>query len=190
MNNQYNKLSVGLALLFELILIVTATLSTISREWKNVFLSVLAMACFIIPFIITEIANRKRVVLPSSFQIITLVFIFLAQYMGEIRNFYQIFWWWDLLLHAIFGSYTVIIALHLIKNRFTFLTVVLAFSFSIALGTLWEMFEFLGDYLLKTDMIKGGLEDTATDLLVKISTAFITSAIYYYRFKNSKNYKR
>lgn len=43
------------------------------------------------------------------------------------------------------------------------------------------MFEFVGDYLFKTSMVKGGLEDTSTDLLVKIIAAFITSIIYYFR---------
>jgi hypothetical protein len=199
MTNQYNKLSVGLALLFELILVVTAILSTVSGEWKNVALTMLAMVCLMLPFIITRIADMKMVVLPSGFRIMALVFIFLAQYLGEIRNFYHMLWWWDLLLHAIFGSYAVITALHIIKGiirkeretttkRFSFFAVIFAFSFSITLGTLWEVFEFTGDYLLKTNMIKGGLEDTATDLIVKILAAFTTSVIGYYCFIKPKNF--
>ena len=70
--------------------------------------------------------------------------------------------------------------------RFTLFAIIFAFSFSIALGTLWELFEFVGDYLFKTNMVKGGLEDTSTDLLVKVVAAFITSIICYFRsLKNS-----
>ena len=192
MKNQNSKLSVRVAVLFEIILIVTAIVCIATRQWKNLTLTLLAIICIILPFIIIRIANLKNIVLPSSFQLITLVFIFLAQYLGEIKKFYLIFWWWDLILHAIFGSYAVIIALYLIKGlirkeqktaeqRFVLFTIVFAFSFSIALGTLWEMFEFVGDYLFKSNMVKGGLEDTTTDLLVKILAAFITAIICCFR---------
>lgn len=198
MNNKNSKLAIGIAVLFEIILITTSILSIASRQWKNLTLSLLAIVCIILPFIITRIANIKNIVLLSSFQLISLLFILLAQYFGQIKKFYLIFSWWDLLLHAIFGSYAVLIALHLIqgiiikekevtKERFTIFTVIFAFSFSIALGTLWEMFEFVGDYLFKTTMVKGGLEDIASDLLIKILSAFITSIICYYRkLRNQK----
>jgi len=199
MNNQNSKLSVGLAMLFELILIVTAIISTVSRQWKNITLTLLAMVCLVLPFITKGICNKKNIVLPSSFEIIMLLFIFLAQYLGEIKKFYQIFWWWDLLLHAIFGSYSVIIALYSIRGitrkvqdttnqGFTLFAIIFAFCFSIALGTLWEMFEYMGDYLLNTNMVKGGLEDTSTDLLVKILAAFITAIIYYNRSLKRKTF--
>lgn len=194
MNNQYSKLSVVVAALFEIILMVTAIEGIATRQWKTLSLALLAMVCLSIPFLIIRIANRKNIVLPSSFQSITLTFVILAQYLGEIKNFYQIFWWWDLLLHAIFGSYAVIIALYLIrgtirkrqeitKQRFTLFAIIFAFSFSVALGILWELFEFMGDYLLKTSMVKGGPEDTSTDLLIKVLAAFITSIICYFRFE-------
>lgn len=192
MNNKNNRLVIGIALLFEITLIVTAILSIVSRQWKNLWLSLLAVVCLIIPFILTRIANIKKIRLPYNFQLMTLIFIFLAQYLGEIKNFYGIFWWWDILLHATSGSYVVIIALYsmegvitkeegITNQRFDFFTAIFAFSISITLGTLWEMFEFIGDYLFKTNMVKGGLEDTSTDLIVKILAAFITSIIYYYK---------
>ena len=197
MRNQNSKLSVGIAVLFEIILIATAITSIATRQWKNLTLSLLAIVCLTLPFLISRIAKTKNLVLPSSFQSVLLVFVFLAQYLGEIKKFYQIFWWWDLLLHALFGSYVVIIALYslsgtikrekeITKQRFTLFAITFAFSFSITLGTLWELFEFVGDYLFKTNMVKGGLEDTSTDLLVKVGAAFITSMICYFRsLKNS-----
>ncbi|SFD14251.1 hypothetical protein [Clostridium uliginosum] len=116
MNNKNSKIDIGITVLFEIILITNAILSITSRQWKNLALSLLAIVCIILPFIITHIANIKNLVLPSSFNLISLLFIFLTLYFGEIKNFYSIFWWWDLLLHAIFGSYAVLIALHLIQG--------------------------------------------------------------------------
>jgi len=196
MKNRNSKLAAAIAVLIEIILITRVILCIISKQWNNLALLFLAVVCVIIPFIITGVADKKNIVLPHSFQLIAVVFVILTQYLGEIKKFYITFWWWDLFLHAISGSYAVIIALHLIqgiiimkkdvtKQRFTFFTSIFAFSFSIALGTLWEIFEFTGDYLFKTHMVKGGLEDTSTDLIVKIIAALITSIIYYYRELNN-----
>ena len=118
------------------------------------------------------------------------IFIILALYFGEFLKFYVIFWWWDLFLHFAFGCYGVIIFLHLLKGivqktnnisirRFAIFSAISAFCFSITLGTLWEIAEFLCDYFLKTNTVNGGLEDTATDLMVKVVGAFITCVILY-----------
>lgn len=194
---KYNgKLPVGIAILFETILLVMLIVSMISKQWKDFFLVLLAIVCLLLPFIITYLAKKKHIMLPSSFQTVTLLFIFSAQYLGELRKFYSL-WWWDLLLHAFFGGYAVIIALHLRKGiiqkdqattnqRFTFFTALFAFCFSITLGTLWEIFEFGGDYFFKTTMVKDGLHDTATDLIVKIIAALLTAA-FFCRMQLKKN---
>lgn len=190
MHSKYDKATI-VAVIIEAILIFSAVTSIAQNNMKNIGLSFLAMACTAIPFIISYIARKKKLSLPNSFNLVSVLFIFSALYLGEINNFYIKIMWWDLLLHAFFGFYTVIILLHAMqgiirreidisRNRYLMFTIMIAFSFAITLGTLWEMFEFTGDFLFKSGMIKGGLEDTATDLLVKITAALITS-IYYYR---------
>ena len=198
MNNKNNKLTIAIAILFEIILITTSIISIQSKQFKSLYLLLMAIVGILLPFIITRIAMAKKIKLPSSFELISLLFIILTLYFGEINKFYVLFWWWDLLLHGMFGSYVVIIALHLIQGiiikeknstdeRFTLFTVIFAFSFSITLGTLWELFEFLGDYFFNANMVNGGLEDTATDLLIKTLFAFITCIICYRRkLKNKK----
>ena len=198
MNHKHSKLTIGIAVLFEIILITIVASSIVSRQFNNLPLLFLPIVCILLPFIITHIAITKKRVLPSSFEFISLLFILLTLYFGEIKKFYSVFWWWDLFVHGMFGSYAVLIALHLIQGiiikgketteqRFTIFTVIFAFSFSVALGTLWEIFEFLEDYFFKTTMVKGGLQDTITDLLIAILFAFITSIICYYRkLKNKK----
>lgn len=198
MKNQNNKLAIGIAILFEIISLVNVIFNIISKQWFNLYLLFLLIICIPLPFIIAHIASKKNIVLPSSFKLISLLFILLAQYFGEIQRFYTIFPWWDLFLHGIFGFYAVIIGFHITqgiiekkkevtKKRFTIFTVISAFCFSITLGTFWEIFEFLGDYFFNTDMTSGSLEDTATDLIIKVSLALVSSIICYYRqFKISK----
>lgn len=198
MNNRNSKIAIGIASIFEIILIITVIFNITSKEWSKLPLTLITILCTILPFIITKIANKKNIILPTTFQLILVLFILLTLYFGEIKNFYIIFWWWDLLLHGFFGSYAVIIAFHLIqgiiakekevtKERFITFTSIFAFSFSITLGTLWEIFEFLGDYFFKTDMVNGGLGDTASDLIIKVIAAFSTAITCYYRKLNNYN---
>lgn len=197
MINKKSNLAIGITILFEIILIGTAILNIVSKQWSNLTLIITAIICIILPFIITYAANKKNLMLPSTFQPITVIFILLTLYFGEFLKFYTMFWWWDLFLHGAFGGYGVIIALHLIQGviqkekqvstkRFATFTLIFAFCFSITLGTLWEIFEFLGDYFFKANMVNGGLEDTATDLIIKVVVALITSLIYYFGKLNRK----
>ena len=61
-----------------------------------------------------------------------------------------------------------------------------SFSFAIALGTIWEVFEFLMDYLLGTNMMRSGLADTMTDIMMNITGAFIASLIGFFYVKNER----
>jgi len=194
MNTKFDKMAAFLASLFEIILIFTAVTSLMSKYWKNFYLSLIAISLLLFMFIIAYALNKRKLILPPGFQIGSVIFIFLALFFGEINNFYMKFWWWDLILHAMFGSGMVIVSLYLMKGiikkkqdvtqkRFVFFTAIFAFSITIALGTMWELFEFAGDYFLKTGMIKGGLEDTFSDIFIKILASFIASTIYYQKNK-------
>ena len=190
MFNKKSKIAVSIGISFEIILLGNAIFTIMSKQKNNLSLLFEAMICILFPFIITYISNKLKLILPSTFQTISVIFILLALYFGEFLKFYSKFWWWDLFLHGTFGCYGVIIAHHLIRGviqkeknispgRFAVFSSIFAFCFSITIGTLWEIVEFLCDYFLNTDMVNGGLEDTATDLIVKVIGAFITCIILY-----------
>lgn len=194
MKYKNRRIAIAMLVAFEIILLVTVIFNIVAKDWRNLGMTVLAVINMLIPFLVRKIANKKEIKLPPTFEIITMIFVFLSLYLGEIHKFYYKFWWWDLLLHGIFGSYGVTIALYLkkgiiraegevTKKRYTIFTLLFAFSFSITIGVIWEVFEFLGDYFFKTSMVKGGLDDTMADIIVKIVFAYITSVIYYYRNK-------
>lgn len=196
MYNKYSNKAFLTTLLFESAIIYTGVKSYSTGQAEIFKMSVVAFFCMSVPFLLTFPANKKKLHLPPGFQMILSLFIFSALYLGEIHKFYIKFWWFDLLLHLVSGWYAVVSFLFLIKpsikkengtshKRFEFFKSVCSFSFSVSLGTLWEMYEFSGDHLFGTGMVKGGLDDTATDLLIMIAAAAATS-IYYY-IKNKRN---
>lgn len=187
--NKASKWSIGIALFFEIVLLINVIQILWGKQWKDLGLTALAMAALTIPFLLNALANRVKLKLPPGFLLIGVVFIFLAQYFGQIRKFYQNFWWWDILLHGAFGFFAVLFALSILKSnlkkedsisktRFTIFLALASLCFSIACSALWEMFEFIGDRVLPVKMVKGGLEDTMSDLLIGTLMALITATAY------------
>ena len=148
------------ATLFLLIVAVIVRNAWLGRM-ENVFTGVLAALLLFVPPIVER---RLHVDLPTTLEILAYLFVFAAEILGEIGNFYVHFPFWDTMLHtfngfmfAAFGFCLVDIFNKTKRFRFElspiFLTLV-AFCFSMTIGVLWEFFEFGADMLLHTDMQK------------------------------------
>ncbi len=163
-------------------------LLTIEQQWIHVFLVAGIMLTMAMPIVLKA---RFSVHIPPEVQILAILFGFAALFLGEVRDYYERFWWWDLILHAtaglllgLQGFMTVYIlnedrhvALHM---RPSFLAV-FAFCFSRAIGALWEIFEFTMDQAFGLTMQKpmlgdpSGLTDTMWDLIVNAIGALAIS---------------
>jgi uncharacterized membrane protein len=119
---------------------------------------------------------------------VVLGFLFSTQYLGELVGFYYTLWWWDLLLHGFAGMYAVVVGIYLTKGiikkekgvtdrRFLLFIALFAFSFSVVLSVLWEIFEYAADTLVNTNMLQEGLKDTFEDLIAGVGVALLTSII-------------
>lgn len=115
-----------------------------------------------------------KVSLPSSFIVAIAAFLLGTLVLGEARDFYTLYWWWDLVLHAGsamgFGLIGVILMLILVKgdklSAAPITVSVFAFSFAVMIGVLWEIFEFWMDQSFGLNMQKSGLVDTMWDLII------------------------
>lgn len=159
------------AILSMLILTVIVRSAFLGR-WENVFTGVLASLLLLIPPVVER---SFHINLPTTLEIFAYLFVFCAEILGEIGNFYVHFPFWDTMLHtfngfmfAAFGFCLVDIFNKTKRFRFqlspVFLAVV-AFCFSMTIGVLWEFFEFGADMLLHTDMQK----DTVTAVMNSVS---------------------
>jgi hypothetical protein len=184
----YNKLTKAVSLIILMILLINSLIYIEARQFKSLFILLFAILLILFIFI-----AKNNLLLPPNFALAATLFVFLTLFLGEICDFYTKFWIWDLLLHFISGIYLVIIAMFIFKNtlikspntnylKYIILIIFSAFSFSICIGTLWEIYEFICDYFFKTDMVKGGLEDTLSDIISNTIGAFIPSIIYFIKF--------
>jgi uncharacterized membrane protein YjdF len=153
----------------------------------------------------TLLKDRVQVKIPYEFQLVILIFVFATLFLGEIRSFYYRFWWWDIALHVASGfllgifGFLLIYVLNENKNvnmsmkpRFIAL---FAFVFSVAIGAIWEIFEYTTDYALGANMQKPmlgdptGLTDTMWDLIVDtIGAAAIAGLGWWHMERNRESF--
>lgn len=130
-------------------------------EWNNVFLCILTLFLFLVP---TIIEKKINVEFPDMLHIIILLFIFSAEILGEINEYYLTIKHWDTILHTLNGFLCAAIGFSLIdilnQKDFVYVTLspffvaLVAFSFSMTVGVCWEFFEYGMDTFLKKDMQK------------------------------------
>lgn len=150
-----------LYIILRVLVIVVMAGQILRQNWNNVFLCVLTLILFMIPVIVDKKLNIK---LPTPLEVIILLFIFSAEILGEIQNFYGIFKHWDTVLHTINGFLMAAIGFAMIDilnknpkfhiNMSPIFVAFVAFCFSMTIGVLWEFFEFNADQILRTDMQK------------------------------------
>lgn len=132
--------------------------------------------------------------MPESFELLIIFFIYSAIYLGEVRDFYFRFWWWDTFLHFISAMALGIIGFAILlmlrkKEKISakpFWISLFVFSFALSMGALWEIFEFAVDQIFGTNMQKSGLVDTMKDLIVDSIGALVVATTSYFYLKRKK----
>ena len=143
------------------LVLITMVLQIFNQNYENAFLCILTLFLMIIP---SFIQVEFKIELPSTLEIIILLFIFSAEILGEIQSFYIRVPVWDTILHTLNGFLAAAIGFSLVDlmNKDTrikfqlsplFMAIV-AFCFSMTIGVIWEFCEFGMDTFAGLDMQK------------------------------------
>ena len=135
------------------IVIAVLFLQVFNGNYENVFLCILTLVLFIVP---SFIQVNFKIEFPTTLEIIILLFIFSAEILGEISEYYILFPAWDTILHTLNGFLMAAIGFALVDilnqdERIMFklsplFVSIVAFCFSMTIGVVWEFFEFgIGD---------------------------------------------
>lgn len=156
-----NKTTLTVYLILRGLIILAMVRAIFRHEYQNVLFCALSLILLIMPSIISR---KLEIMLPSTLEIIILLFIFAAEILGEMNSFYVRVPHWDTMLHTINGFLCAAIGFALVDmlnrdDRFSFklspvYLAMVAFCFSMTVGVLWEFLEFSGDYLFGMDMQK------------------------------------
>ncbi len=136
-----------------------------------------------------RVSAHFSVKMPPEFDALAIIFICMSLFMGEVLDFYNRYWWWDVVLHTGSGfllgiaGFVLVYVLNGNDNiQFDLSTgfiSLFAFMFAMGMGAIWEIFEFTMDSLFGMNMQKSGLVDTMWDLIVDFMGALAVSIMGY-----------
>ncbi|WP_238365235.1 hypothetical protein [Mesobacterium pallidum] len=166
-NHPWPVLLIWAFLVFELVS------SLLSQRWTVAFVALATLGLSVAP---TLLAERLNLRLPVPFVVAIVAFVFGTLFLGEVLDFYNRYWWWDVALHGAsavtFGMVGFLFVFYLFEgDRYAappWAMALIAFCFAVTIGAIWEIFEYTMDQTFGTNMQKSGLQDTMWDLIVDV----------------------
>ncbi|MBL1214047.1 MAG: hypothetical protein HND52_11870 [Ignavibacteriae bacterium] len=182
-----------------IIMFVGLLISIYERIWFNVFLVSLLLLLTLTP---TILYKRYKFVIPPEIEIIAIIFIFASGYLGDIREYYDKYWWWDKVLHFSSGillgivGFLIVYILNKIKRFMIYMkpafVALFSFTFAVSIGAIWEIYEFAMDKFFDLGMqshkLYSDLEDTMWDIILDTLGAAIISILGYFYMSRNKEF--
>ena len=162
-------------------------------EQRNLILAMAAFGLFL-TFIPLIFDRAFKINIPAGFEILTLLFIYGLLYFGEVKGYYDKFWVLDVMLNFVLAIILGLVGLAFLYSLYKeekvqgnpFVIAFFAFCFAVAVGALWEAFEFALDSSLNFQLQKGSF-DTMKDIVINIIGAGIVSWVGYFYIKSGKS---
>ncbi len=185
-----------ISFVLQAVLCVELLVALATQKWLTSFVTAGIILVTLIPLLLWR---RFRVQIPPQFHLLAIAFIFASLFLGEVRDYYTRYWWWDTALHTISGLILGIIGFLLVHilNEIDNIGVHMkpgfvaffAFMFAVGAGAIWEIFEFTMDSLFGMNMQKpmlddpSGLTDTMFDLIADTVGAIVMCLFGYFQLK-------
>lgn len=202
--NFFEKISFLIVNYIKITIFLAVPISVYEKNWMTLFVATVALFLLFLP---NFLEKRYQINLPKEFQIVIVIFIYLSLFLGEVKSYYVKLWWWDSLLHAFSGialGFVGFLILYVFYKTGKFkgnLKIIFLFSFcfAVALGVLWEIFEFGVDSFYGSNMQRArclenfylcntrlGVLDTMRDLILNSLGAFFASLTGYFYIKKKE----
>ena len=142
-----------------------------------------------IPFLLMVITDLLKIKFPTIFNYLIVGLIVLALYLGNGFSFYSLFSIYDKFLHTYFGFICSLIMICVLiyyggEKLPTPLILFVVFFFTLGLGGLWEIFEFVCDLVTSGDSL--GIDKSinngfhpCTDIMVDLLVTMLGNLLFY-----------
>ena len=158
----------------------------LTGNWFNAFNTVLIFLLMMAPSVLKK---RYDFYLPFELEVAIVAFIFVSVFIGSLQNYFQKFPLMDAIIHFHSGILLGIVGFVLVyvlndqKNKKLELSPgfisFFAVTFSIAMGAVWEIFEFFMDTFFAFNLQESGIPDTMGDIIVNAIGAVIVGVLGY-----------
>jgi len=196
---QKARLRLGILLVLQGVMAIELLALLLQGSWASGAWLLAIMGLTAAPMLL---GHRLAVHIPAEFELLAILFVFAAIFLGEFRSFYERFAWWDIALHSVSGLLLGIVGFLLVyvlneSQRIDMqlragIVALFAFVFAVAVGALWEIFEFTADQCFGLQMQKpmlgdpSGLTDTMWDLIVDALGASTISVFGWWHIKRRR----
>ena len=126
----------------------------------------LGIAAIVLPL---RLIRQKTLQIPRVMLVLYIAFLYCAIFLGEVRSFYYAVPHWDTILHTMSGAMLGALGFSMIAifnnaeriplNLSPVFIAVFAFCFALAMGAVWEIYEFTMDSVFGTNMQKYMLDN-------------------------------
>lgn len=180
--------------ILSIIIVITLIIDTIFFRDLDRFLKTIGVIFLIYLYYFLNLKLK----LPIFISGVVNIHIFLTLFLGAIYNFYSIFWWWDLLVHWLFGFVAFISAYYLIvrlgydKCLSHFMILFIGGMTAMGCAAIWEIVEYTLDKVFGTNFQHGivevgyPLDDTMWDMIVTLIAVIISFILYWIDLKFNK----
>ena len=154
------------------------------------------------------IERRWAIPIPNFIYILYYIFLYCAVFLGEVFSFYYHVPHWDTILHCFSGAMLGALGFILVSllndsekvrvDLSPFFIALFAFCFALAMGAVWEIYEFIIDSTMKLNMQKylteagealigrEALMDTMEDIISDALAALAVSIVGYISIKRER----
>lgn len=162
------KSSLMTYIVLRILVLICLVREMILMNYLNALLCVLSLILFNVTFFIEK---KFKIDLPNGLEIAIYCFIFSAEILGEVENFYGTIPIWDNILHTLNGFLAASVGFSLIDllnkkvknfNLSPVFVALVAFCFSMTIGVLWEFYEYSSDKFTLSDMQKDAIVSTVS----------------------------
>ena len=178
---------------------------------KSDYLLMLVQCCLglVVMTLPTVFSRKLRLMVPGVMCILYYVFLYAAIILGEILSFYHLFpGIWDSVLHAFSAAMLATLGFILVDwmNKESHIKLsmnpafvaLFAFSFAVMVGTVWEIYEFAVDGILRLNMQhyatpdmtpyvgRVALLDTMKDIILDVGASLCVSLIGFFTVHKKK----
>lgn|SRR5574344_1602735 len=182
--------------IIKIIVLLAATFYSVKYAMdKELSYTLIALTLFVLVFV-PNILRKFKLNITPEMEFIYLIFIVFAQVLGSLMKFYDNVYCFDKVVHFLSGFLSAFVGIYLLtvlkkydRKTILFNSLFIIFT-SLAVASLWEIFEFSCDTFLGNDaqrVIATGVNDTMIDIIVALLASIIVSITYIYEEKNNKN---
>ncbi|MBR6690829.1 MAG: DUF2238 domain-containing protein [Bacilli bacterium] len=166
---------------------------TITRD-DNIVLILKDMSIVITISALYIIQKLFKIKITNGINLIYIIFVFIAHFLGVICELYNYIYWFDKFVHFLSGIVASFVAIYILiklkKENSMFFDILFILSITLASAAFWEMFEYLASYYFSVDpqkVLVTGITDTMHDIIVAFLGSILVSIFYY--FETVSNYK-